>query len=187
MKYFTYLYIIRINNIKDDYMYCIKCNCKIPKGRLKILPNAKECVKCSSEDLNMVRSVITGKTTYSEWEVIKNKDTKEQLKRLEGKGRRGFGSMLYRGSRQEPSHKIEKTGDKLEKVIEDAMIWIDVDRSRTISIIDKAVTDDTISERQRRQAMDIIEVFSPSPKKPEVKVKQDIIDPDIINAFKYWK
>ena len=25
------------------------------------------------------------------------------------------------------------------------------------------------------------------PKKPKVKVKQDIIDPDIINAFKYWK
>jgi hypothetical protein len=147
----------------------------------------------------MVRSVITGKTTYSEWEVIKNKDTKEQLKRLEGKGRRGFGSMLYRGSRQEPSHKIEKTGgnirlyvktythDKLEKVIEDAMIWIDIDRPRAISVIDKAVTNDTISERQRKQAMDIIEVFSPSPKKTEVKVKQDIIDPDIINAFKYWK
>ena len=57
-------------------MHCIKCNCKIPKGRLRILPNAKECVKCSSEDLNMVRSVITGKTTYSEWEVIKNKETK---------------------------------------------------------------------------------------------------------------
>ena len=58
--------------------------------------------------------------------------------------------MLYRGSRQEPSHKIEKTGgnirlhvktythDKLEKVMEDAMIWIDVDRSRAISIIDNA-------------------------------------------------
>ena len=119
------------------------------------------------------------------------------MKRLEGKGRRGFGSMLYRGSRQEPSHKIEKTGvnirlyvktythDKLEKVMEDAMIWIDIDRPRAISIIDKAVTNDTISERQRRQAMDIVEVLSPSPKKPEVKVKQDIIDPDIINTFKY--
>ena len=63
--------------------------------------------------INLVRSVITGKTTYSEWEVIKNKDTKEQLKRLEGKGRRGFGSMLYRGSRQEPSHKVEKTGGNI--------------------------------------------------------------------------
>ena len=110
-------------------MYCIKCNSKIPKGRLRILPDAKECVKCSSEDLNMVRSVITGKTTYSEWEVIKNKETKDQMKRLEGKGRRGFGSMLYRGSKQEPSHKVNSTGgnirlhvktythDKLEKVM----------------------------------------------------------------------
>jgi len=55
MKYISYLYIIRISNIKDDYMYCIKCNSKIPKGRIRILPNVKECVKCSSEDLNMVR------------------------------------------------------------------------------------------------------------------------------------
>ena len=62
-----------------------------------------------------------------------------------------------------------------------------VDRPRAISIIDKAVTNDTISERQRKQAMDIVEVFSPSPKRPEVKVKQDIIDPEIIDTFKYWK
>jgi len=178
---------------------CSKCNSKIPIGRLKIIPNAKECVKCSSEDLNLVRTVITGKTTYSEWEVIKNKETKEQLKRLEGKGRRGFGSMLYRGSRQESTNKIEKIGgnirlhvksyphSKLERVIEDVMIWIDSDRTKSISIIDKAKLNDTISERQRRQAMDIIEVLSPSPKIPKVKVKQDNIDPDVINAFKYWK
>ena len=178
---------------------CSKCNSKIPIGRIRILPNAKECVKCSSEDLNLVRAVITGKTTYSEWEVIKNKETKEQMKRLEGKGRRGFGSMLYRGSRQEPSLKIEKTGgkvslyvktythDKLERVMEDVMIWLDSDRSKAISIIDKAVTNNTISARQRKQAIDIVEVFSPSPKIPKVKVKQDNIDPDVINAFKYWK
>ena len=177
---------------------CNKCNSKIPIGRLKIIPNAKECVKCSSEDLNLVRAVITGKTTYSEWEVIKNKETKDQMKRLEGKGRRGFGSMLYRGSRQEPSHK-STTGSKislyvktyphskLEKVMENVMIWIDSDRSKAISIIDKAKVNDTISERQRKQAMDIVEVLSPSPRIPKVKVNQDNIDPDVINAFKYWK
>ena len=56
-----------------------------------------------------------------------------------------------------------------------------------ISIIDKAKVNDIISERQRKQAMDIVEVLSPSPKIPKVKVKQDNIDPDVINAFKYWK
>ena len=180
-------------------MQCSKCQAKIPAARLRALPNTKTCVECSNVERNNVRTIISGKTTYSEWEVIKNKDTKEYLQKLDSKGRQGFGSMLYRGSRQEPSHKIEKTGgnirlyvktythDKLKKVIEDAMIWIDIDRPRAISVIDKAVTNDTISERQRKQAMDIIEVFSPSPKKPEVKVKQHNIDPDIINAFKYWK
>ena len=182
---------------KRDIMRCIKCNSKIPEGRLRILPNAKECVACSSEDLNMVRSVITGKTTYSEWEVIKNKETKDQMKRLEGKGRRGFGSMLYRGSKQEPSHKVNSTGgnirlhvktythDKLEKVMEDVMCWLDTDRARAVSILEQAKNNDTISERQRKQGMDIIEVFSPSPKQPEYK--QESIDPEFIDTFKYWK
>jgi len=85
-------------------MKCIKCRSDIQELRLKALPNTKECVKCSSEELNMVRAIITGKTTYSEVEVIKNKETKEYLKNLIGKGRRGFGSMLYRGSGSDQSH-----------------------------------------------------------------------------------
>jgi hypothetical protein len=86
-------------------MNCCKCNKPIPKPRLKALPNTKECIECSSEERNMVRAVITGKTTYSEVEVIKNKKTKEYLNKLIGKGRRGFGSMLHRstGSDTNPS------------------------------------------------------------------------------------
>ena len=84
-------------------MKCIKCNEPIPEGRLKILPNAKECVGCSSTERNYVRPIISGKTTYSEVEVIKNKDTKDYLRRLDSKGRQGFGSMLYRASRTETS------------------------------------------------------------------------------------
>jgi len=85
-------------------MNCIKCRSSIQALRLKALPDTKECVKCSSEERNMVRAVITGKTTYSEVEVIKNKKTKEYLNDLIGKGRRGFGSMLYRGSGSDQSH-----------------------------------------------------------------------------------
>ena len=94
-------------------MYCIKCNCKIPVGRLKALPGTKECVKCSSTERNYVRTIISGKTTYSEWEVIKNKDTKEYLERLDSKGRTGFGSMLYRASKNEPTIKANKLGGRV--------------------------------------------------------------------------
>ena len=91
-------------------MKCQKCDNIIPAGRLKALPNTKECVACSSTEQNMVRAVITGKTTYSEVEVIKNKKTKEYLNKLIGKGRRGFGSMLHRGTRNEPSLKNVRLG-----------------------------------------------------------------------------
>ena len=91
-------------------MNCCKCHKPIPEPRLKALPNTKECITCSSEERNMVRAVITGKTTYSEIEVIKNKKTKEYLNKLIGKGRRGFGSMLHRGTRNEPSIKNVQLG-----------------------------------------------------------------------------
>ena len=59
-------------------MKCKHCNNQIPEARLKALPNTKECVSCSSEERNLVRTIITGKTTYSEWEVVKNKETKDE-------------------------------------------------------------------------------------------------------------
>ena len=81
-------------------MDCCKCYKPIPKARLKALPNTKTCVECSNVERNYVRTIISGKTTYSEWEVIKNKDTKEYLQKLDSKGRTGFGSMLYRASKE---------------------------------------------------------------------------------------
>ena len=118
---------------------CCKCCEPIPIARLKALPNTKECVECSSVERNYVRTIISGKTTYSEVEVIKNKDTKEYLKNLDSKGRQGFGSMLYRASRNDPSPKSsslslgtrvtrqmpEYTQAKYEKVLADAMQWVD--------------------------------------------------------------
>ena len=86
-------------------MDCSKCQKKIPAARLRALPNTKRCVECSNVERNYVRTIISGKTTYSEVEVIKNKDTKEYLRNLDSKGRQGFGSMLYRASKNEPSPK----------------------------------------------------------------------------------
>ena len=75
-------------------MYCKKCGDAIPKGRLEILPNTTTCVNCSSTSKWYVRSVITGKTTYSETEVIKDQQLAETLKEMDR--RAGWGSNLYK-------------------------------------------------------------------------------------------
>ena len=89
-------------------MDCCKCCKPIPEARLKALPNTKTCIECSNVERNYVRTIISGKTTYSEWEVIKNKDTKEYLQKLDSKGRQGFGSMLYRASKSIPEPKASE-------------------------------------------------------------------------------
>ena len=128
-------------------MHCSKCQKKIPAARMRALPNTKTCVECSDVERNYVRTIISGKTTYSEWEVIKNKDTKEYLQKLDSKGRQGFGSMLYRASRNEPNPKAselsknvrvarkmpEFTKEAFESVLKEAMDWIDTDKDYAIN------------------------------------------------------
>ena len=179
-------------------MKCIKCNEPIPEGRLKILPNAKECVGCSSTERNYVRPIISGKTTYSEVEIIKNKDTKDYLKRLDSKGRQGFGSMLYRASRNEsntPSASLKTNIRKLpefsqevyQRVLKEALDWLDHDKEYALQKIEKAFKSEQISGINRRYAREIIETLKPSPKK-EVKLKvNESVDEEILDAFKYWK
>jgi len=173
-------------------MDCIKCFCKIPEGRIKALPTTKTCVECSDVERDYVRTIISGKTTYSEVEVIKNKDTKEYLKRLDAKGRTGFGSSLYRASRSIPETKAselsktpkrvmrklpEFTRANFEKVLEEAMLWLDT----------KSYKDEIISGIQRRKIIDILEVFNPSPKVVKKKVEQEPVDDEIVHAFRNWK
>ena len=182
-------------------MDCIKCFCKIPEGRIKALPTTKTCVECSDVERDYVRTIISGKTTYSEVEVIKNKDTKEYLKRLDAKGRTGFGSSLYRASRSIPEPKAselsktpkrvmrklpEFTRANFEKVLEEAMLWLD-NKSYAIKKVDEAYKDEIISGSQRRKILDILEVFNPSPKVVEKKVEQEPVDDEILHAFRNWK
>ena len=183
-------------------MNCCKCYKPIPAARLKAVPNTKRCVECSDVERNYVRTIISGKTTYSEWEVIKNKDTKEYLRQLDSKGRTGFGSMLYRASKNIPEpkaselskttkrvirHLPEYTQENFNKVLEEAMEWLDHDKNYAIQKIEKACQEERISGTQRRRALEIFEVFKPTPKVVEKKVEQEAVDEEILHAFRNWK
>ncbi len=182
-------------------MNCCKCNELIPEARIKALPSTRECVECSSVERNYVRTIISGKTTYSEVEVIKNKDTKEYLRVLDSKGRQGFGSMLYRASKNDPSPKAcslslktrvsrkmpEYSQANFEKVLGDAMDFLDCDKSYAIKKIEKACAEEIISGSQRRQALEIFETFNPTIV-PQVKsVEPEPVDDEILHAFRNWK
>lgn len=80
-------------------MKCCKCQAEIPQGRLLVLPNTRTCVQCSTTGKWYARAVITGKTTYSEVEVIKDTAAANEMRRYDRSGRTGWGSSLHRVKR----------------------------------------------------------------------------------------
>jgi hypothetical protein len=69
-------------------MICIKCQSEIPAARLKALPSAKTCVQCSDTSRVACHTVITGKTEYSQIQIV-DKETADRLYHMQS--RKGFG------------------------------------------------------------------------------------------------
>ena len=69
-------------------MICIKCQSEIPAARLKALPYAKTCVQCSDTSRVACHTVISGKNTYSEIQIV-DQETAANLARMQS--RKGFG------------------------------------------------------------------------------------------------
>jgi hypothetical protein len=69
-------------------MNCIKCQNLIPEARLKALPSAKTCVQCSDTAKVGGHTIISGKNTYSEIQIV-NPETAADLYRMQS--RKGFG------------------------------------------------------------------------------------------------
>ena len=80
-------------------MNCKKCQVLIPRLRMKALPSATTCVNCSTTEAVYARAIITGKTTYSEIEVIRDPAAAAEMRRWDSMGRSGFGSSLHRVTR----------------------------------------------------------------------------------------
>lgn len=59
-------------------MNCIHCQKEIPELRLKALPNTKCCVSCSDTGRVAGFPIVSGKTTYSELQIV-HQDTADEL------------------------------------------------------------------------------------------------------------
>ena len=78
-------------------MKCIKCQNSINSLRLKAIPGTKTCVNCSSTTKWYVRSIISGKTTYCETEIIKDPESAKIIASMDR--RTGWGSNLTKVGR----------------------------------------------------------------------------------------
>lgn len=67
-------------------MKCTQCNQEIPEARLKALPGAKTCVACSGTGRVAGFPLITGKTTYSELQIVDQRTADELYAKQERKG-----------------------------------------------------------------------------------------------------
>lgn len=65
---------------------CLSCGEPIPEGRLKALPNVKTCVKCSSTARVAGFAIISGKTSYSEIQIVSQETAQELNKKQERMG-----------------------------------------------------------------------------------------------------
>jgi hypothetical protein len=61
---------------------CDCCGEEIPVGRLKAIPNATKCVKCSSVKKVAGFAMITGKNTYSELQIV-SQETADLLNQMQ--------------------------------------------------------------------------------------------------------
>lgn len=69
-------------------MKCVHCNNLIPPKRIEILPHTKTCVECSTTERVGGHTIISGKNTYSEIQIV-DQETAQDLARMQS--RKGFG------------------------------------------------------------------------------------------------
>ncbi|MDJ1503830.1 TraR/DksA C4-type zinc finger protein [Xanthocytophaga agilis] len=67
-------------------MNCIHCGNEIPEARQKALPNTKTCINCSTTNRVYGFAIISGKTTYSEIQIVTEETAQNLYTQQDRKG-----------------------------------------------------------------------------------------------------
>lgn len=70
---------------------CKNCKSPIPEGRLVILPFTQTCVNCSTTQKVGGHTIISGKNTYSEVQIV-DQETAQNLARMQSRSTFGVAS-----------------------------------------------------------------------------------------------
>ncbi|MDJ1496720.1 TraR/DksA C4-type zinc finger protein [Cytophagaceae bacterium DM2B3-1] len=68
------------------FMNCIHCGSEIPEARLKAIPTTKTCIDCSKTNRVYGFAVISGKTTYSEIQIVTEETAQDLYTQQDRKG-----------------------------------------------------------------------------------------------------
>jgi hypothetical protein len=74
--------------------YCKSCGEQIPEGRLKAIPDTETCVNCSTVGKVAGFRVITGKSTYTELQIVNPKKWQELNMKQQRRGTVSSGIMM---------------------------------------------------------------------------------------------
>ncbi len=67
-------------------MICVKCEKEISALRLKAIPSTKTCVDCSEAARVAGFPIVSGKTTYSELQIVDQEKAEELYQKQNRKG-----------------------------------------------------------------------------------------------------
>ena len=192
-------------------MRCTVCSEQIPEARLKIIPGARSCVKCSTEDKWSVIPIIHHKTGNT-IEIVKDRAVAEEFHRLSA--RVGFGTLrgLKAGQSGGPKTKLGGivgstafigTLEMFHRIGENAMIMYETfGIAKAEKIVEDAVDGRIISESQGAKILKLIRIVNeptpvPQNAKPVVKYnpygkydpkpEMSEISDEISYVFKNWK
>ena len=73
-------------------MLCFNCKEVIPEGRLRAIPGTRTCVQCSTTEAWYVRPIISGESSYSELEIIKDPKDAAEMRKIDNDFRAGGAS-----------------------------------------------------------------------------------------------
>jgi len=77
--------------------FCKSCGEPIPKGRLKAIPTATTCVNCSSSEKKAGFRIISGKTEYSELQIVSQETYRDLTRKQARKGQSPGAGVKMRG------------------------------------------------------------------------------------------
>ena len=78
---------------------CKHCGKEIPEGRIKALPKTETCVDCSNVGKKLGFQVVTGKTTYTELDIVDEKTYKDLTRKQARRGQSpGGGIQMGKGN-----------------------------------------------------------------------------------------
>ena len=175
-------------------MNCIKCKEDINARRLKALPKTKVCVSCSTTEAVSCVDVIYHKTGNTIQ--IMDKQSADKINKLAK--RSGFGIMSgmkgssgggidYKNIGKVSVWRVP-TEDDYQRALKKVGEFIDLEkRDKALSFVQNQYESKLINGKHVFNLNTIIKTLLPLPIKEEVYVKDEILDEEVLHAFRNWK